>query len=84
MKAKSVFGVTLQQGTNSMGIILIESMEVWNPEIRREIEKIVFQHSSSPLEILSLHGKQLLELLCQTEQQKDVAEGFVKGGQNAK
>ena len=79
MRAKSVFGYVLQQGINSLGIILVEGMEPWSADVWEKMEQIVPQHSSSPLGILSAHGKQLLELLNTTDMQKDMAEGFQIG-----
>ena len=76
MKARSVYGYILEQGTNSLGIILVEGMDIWENPSWEKIRNLVIQHSSSPLEIFSSHGKQLLKLLNTADKQKDMAEGF--------
>ena len=79
MKAKSVFGQVLNQGSSPLGIILVEGMGIWDDKSFHKIKELVFKYSNSSLEILSLHGKQLLDLLNTTDMQKDMAEGFQIG-----
>ena len=79
MKAKEVFGYLLKQGSCPLGIILVESMVIWSSDVEQNIEQIVIKHSNSPLEILSLHGKSLLDLIHMNEQEKDFAAGFLGG-----
>ncbi len=80
MKAKSVWGHTLTQGSSSLGIILVESMDIWDNTTFHKIKELVEKYSNASLEILSLHGPELLELLNVTDIQKDMAEGFEIGG----
>lgn len=79
MKAKSVYGHVLRQGSKSLGIILVESMEIWDDDTFEKVKQTVIQYSNASLEILSLHGKQLMELLNTTDTQKDMADSFVAG-----
>lgn len=80
MKAQSVWGYVLKQGSSSLGIILVEGTDIWNAESWQKIKDLVLKYSNASIEILSLHGQQLLNLLNEADVQKDMAGAFVSGG----
>lgn len=80
MKAKSVFGYVLKQDTRSLGIILVEGMDIWGDNSFNKIRERVIKYSNASIEILSLHGQQLLELFNTADNQDDMADAFMIGG----
>ena len=54
-------------------------MDIWGDNSFNKIRERVIKYSNASIEILSLHGQQLLELFNTADNQDDIADAFMIG-----